>query len=117
MSHRAAVPVLSGDSPGHSVGGGLPVSHWWGGDVNWHIRTGAPAAAVAPQWGVIVRVEARFGKEHDAGRLVAVFPRLAGCVESSVDVAQPEACVTAGMVTDTELEWQASSRDSFTHGP
>jgi len=29
---------------------------------------------------------------------------LAGCVKSAVDVAQLEACVTAGMVTETELE-------------
>ncbi len=36
--------------------------------------------------------------------LVAVFPRLAGCVKSAVDTDQLEACVTAGMVTETELE-------------
>ncbi len=54
--------------------------------------------------GVVVRVEARFRKEHDAERLVAVFPRLAGCVKSAVDTEQLEACVTAGMVTETELE-------------
>ncbi len=54
--------------------------------------------------GVVVRVEARFRKEYDAERLVAVFPRLAGCVKSAVDTDQLEACMTAGMVTETELE-------------
>ena len=54
--------------------------------------------------GVAVRVEPRFRKEYDAERLVAVFPRLAGCVRSAVDTDQLEACVTAGMVTETELE-------------
>ncbi len=54
--------------------------------------------------GVAVHVEARFRKEYDAERLVAVFPRLAGCVKSAVDTGQLEACVTAGMVTETELE-------------
>ncbi len=38
--------------------------------------------------GVAVHVEARFRKEYDAGRLVAVFPWLAGCVESAVDTRQ-----------------------------
>ncbi len=51
--------------------------------------------------GVAVRVEARFRKEYDAERLVAVFPRLAGCVKSAVDTGQLEACMTAGMVTET----------------
>ncbi len=54
--------------------------------------------------GVAVHVEARFRKEYDAERLVTVFPRLAGCVKSAVDTGQLEACVTAGMVTETELE-------------
>ena len=54
--------------------------------------------------GVIVHVEGRFRKEYDAERLVAVFPRLVGCVTSAVDTGQLEACVTAGMVTETELE-------------
>jgi hypothetical protein len=54
--------------------------------------------------GVAVRVEPRFRKEYDADRLIAVFPRLAGCVKSAVDTGQLEACVTAGMVTETELE-------------
>ena len=54
--------------------------------------------------GVAVHVEARFRKEYDAERLVAVFPRLAGCVRSAVDTDQLEACVTAGMITETELE-------------
>ncbi len=54
--------------------------------------------------GVAVRVEARFRKEYDAERLVAVFPRLAGCVKSAVDTDQLVAGVTAGMVTVTELE-------------
>ncbi len=54
--------------------------------------------------GVAVHVEPRFRKEYDAERLVAVFPRLAGCVKSAVDKGQLEACVTAGMVTETELE-------------
>ena len=43
-------------------------------------------------------------KEYDAERLVAVFPGLAGCVKSAVNTDQLEACVTAGMVTETELE-------------
>ena len=54
--------------------------------------------------GVSVHVEPRFRKEYDADGLTAAFPRLAGCVKPSVDVAQLEACLRAGMVTDTELE-------------
>ncbi len=54
--------------------------------------------------GVSVRVEARFRKEYDAQRLTAAFSRLAGCINSAVDVAQLEACVTAGMVTESQLE-------------
>ncbi len=54
--------------------------------------------------GVAVHVEPRFRKEYDAERLTAGFPRLAVCIKPSVDVAQLEACVTAGMVTETELE-------------
>ncbi len=54
--------------------------------------------------GVAVHVETRFRKEYDAERLTAAFPRLAGCVKSAVDTRQLEACVTAGMVTETELE-------------
>lgn len=54
--------------------------------------------------GVIVRVEPRFRKEYDPERLAAVFPRLAGCVKPAVDASQLEACLRAGMVTDTELE-------------
>ncbi len=54
--------------------------------------------------GVIVRVEPRFRKEYEAERLAVAFPRLAGCVKPSVDVAQLEACLSAGMVTETELE-------------
>ncbi len=54
--------------------------------------------------GVAVHVEPRFRKEYDADRLVASFPRLAGCVKPAVDVAQLEACLRAGMVTETELE-------------
>ena len=54
--------------------------------------------------GVSVHVEPRFRKEYDADGLTAAFPRLAGCVKASVDVAQMEACLRAGMVTDTELE-------------
>ncbi len=37
-------------------------------------------------------------------RLTAAFPRLAGCIKSAVDAGQLEACVRAGMVTETELE-------------
>jgi hypothetical protein len=66
---------------------------------------------------VIVRVEPRFRKEYDPERLRAAFPLLAGCINPSVDVAQLEGCLRAGMVTDTELERQASSRDPFTPGP
>ena len=53
---------------------------------------------------VIVRVEARFRKEYDAEKLQAAFPRLGACVRPAVDVAQLEACLRAGMVTDGELE-------------
>jgi hypothetical protein len=55
--------------------------------------------------GVAVHVEPRFRREYDADRLTAAFPRLAGCVKPSVDVAQLEVCLRAGLVTDTELEW------------
>ena len=54
--------------------------------------------------GVAVHVEPRFRKEYDAERLLAAFPRLAGCVEPAVDAGQLEACVRAGMVTEGELE-------------
>ena len=54
--------------------------------------------------GVAVHVEPRFRKEYDAERLTAAFPRLAGCIKPSVDVAQLDACLRAGMVNDTELE-------------
>ncbi len=54
--------------------------------------------------GVMVRVEPRFRKEYDAERLIAVFPQLAECVKAAVDARQLEACVRAGMVTETELE-------------
>ncbi len=54
--------------------------------------------------GVIVRVEPRFRKEYDAERLVTAFPRLGHCVKPAVDADQLEACVMAGMVTETELE-------------
>jgi len=54
--------------------------------------------------GVLVRVEPRFRKEYDAERLRASFPRLAACVKPAVNVAQLEAWVRAGMITETELE-------------
>ncbi len=54
--------------------------------------------------GVSVREEARFRKEYDAQRLTSAFSRLAGCIKSAVDVAQLEACLRAGMVTESELE-------------
>ena len=54
--------------------------------------------------GVAVRVEPRFRKEYDAERLVAAFPRMAGCVKRSVNSSQLDVCVRAGMVTETELE-------------
>ncbi len=54
--------------------------------------------------GVIVKVEPRFRKEYDAERLLAEFPRLSGCVKRAVDGRQLEACLGAGMVTETELE-------------
>lgn len=54
--------------------------------------------------GVMVRVEPRFRKEYDPERLAAGFPRLAGCVKPAVESSQLEACVRAGMVTETELE-------------
>src|SRR5437870_11165378 len=53
---------------------------------------------------VMVRVEPRFRKEYDAEKLLTAFPRLNSCVRPSVDVAQLEACLRAGMVTDGELE-------------
>ncbi len=56
--------------------------------------------------GVMVKVEPRFRKEYDAERLLAEFPRLAGCVTRAVDGRQLEACVGAGMVTEMELERQ-----------
>jgi hypothetical protein len=54
--------------------------------------------------GVAVHVEPRFRKEYDAERLLAAFPRLAACVKPAVDAGQLEACLRAGMVTETELE-------------
>ena len=54
--------------------------------------------------GVIVRIEVRFRKDYDADKLASAFPRLAGCVRPSVDTAQLDACVRAGMVTERELE-------------
>ncbi len=54
--------------------------------------------------GVAVHVEPRFRKEYDAEHLVASFPRLASCVKPTVDATQLEACLRAGMVTETELE-------------
>ncbi len=54
--------------------------------------------------GVSVRVEPRFRKEYEPEQLRGTFPRQAGCVKPAVDVAQMEACLRAGMVTDTELE-------------
>jgi hypothetical protein len=54
--------------------------------------------------GVAARVESRFRKEYDADQLLVAFSRLAGCVKRAVDASQLEACVRAGMVTETELE-------------
>ena len=54
--------------------------------------------------GVMVKVEPRFRKEYDAERLLAEFPRLSGCVKRAVDGRQLEACLGAGLVTETELE-------------
>ena len=54
--------------------------------------------------GVAVHVEPRFRKEYDAERLVAVFPRLAEHIKPAVDAGQLEACLRAGMVTESELE-------------
>jgi hypothetical protein len=54
--------------------------------------------------GVAVHVEPRFRKGYDAERLLDAFPRLATCVKPAVDASQLEACVRAGMVTETELE-------------
>jgi len=59
---------------------------------------------VAELRGVIVHVEPRFRKEYDPQRLRASFPRLAACLKPAVDVAQLEACLRAGMVTEAELE-------------
>lgn len=52
----------------------------------------------------MVRVETRFRKEYDALRLLSTFPRLEGRIKPAVDVAQLEACLRAGMVTESELE-------------
>jgi hypothetical protein len=54
--------------------------------------------------GVIVRVEPRFRKEYDAERLKVAFPRLSACVQLSVNVAQLDACLKAGLVTEGELD-------------
>src|SRR2546425_6734320 len=54
--------------------------------------------------GVLVRVEPRFRKEYDPEKLQASYPRLRACVRPSVDIAQLDACLRAGMVTETELE-------------
>ncbi len=54
--------------------------------------------------GVAVHIEPRFRKEYDAGRLLASFPRLAGCVKPAVNASQLEACLRAGMITETQLE-------------
>src|SRR5712692_1735187 len=54
--------------------------------------------------GVLVRVEPRFRKEYDPEKLQALHPRLRACVRPSVDIAQLDACLRAGMVTETELE-------------
>jgi len=54
--------------------------------------------------GVAVHVETRFRKEYDPERLALIFPQLAGCIRPAVDVNQLEACMTAGMVTERELE-------------
>ncbi len=54
--------------------------------------------------GVMVKIEPRFRKEYDAERLLAQFPSLSGCVKRAVDGRQLEACLGAGMVTETELE-------------
>jgi hypothetical protein len=54
--------------------------------------------------GVIVRVEPRFRKEYDAERFQASFPRLSACVQLSVNVAQLDACLKAGLVTEGELD-------------
>jgi len=54
--------------------------------------------------GVIVRVEPRFRKEYDAERLQVAFPRLSACVQLSVNVAQLDACLRAGLVTEGELD-------------
>jgi len=54
--------------------------------------------------GVIVRIEPRFRKEYDVERLQAVFPRLSACVQLSVNVAQLDACLKAGLVTEGELD-------------
>jgi hypothetical protein len=54
--------------------------------------------------GLGVHMEARFRKEYDPDRLSVAFPQLAACVTPAVDVNQLEACVAAGMVTESELE-------------
>ena len=56
--------------------------------------------------GVAAHVEPRLRREYDADGPTAAFPHLAGSVKPSVDVAQLKACLRAGMVTETKLEWQ-----------
>jgi hypothetical protein len=64
--------------------------------------------------GVAVRGEPRFRKEYDADQLAVAFPRLAVCVKPAVDSSQLEACVRAGMVTETELEREGQGEEVLT---
>ncbi len=104
MQHRAEVPVLSGASLGHSVGGGLPCPSL----VGWrrqlaHAHRGTPRGGSTPSGGDSTR-GAALPKEYDPEPLKAAFPLLTGCIKPSVDVAQMEGCLRAAMVTETELE-------------
>ena len=54
--------------------------------------------------GALDRPQTRVPESEKNQSVPAAFPRLAGCVKPSVDVAQLEACLRAGMVTETELE-------------
>ncbi len=49
-------------------------------------------------------MEPRFRKEYAPDPRKAAFPLLAGCIKPSVDVAQLEGRLRAGMVIETEPE-------------
>ncbi len=46
----------------------------------------------------------RMNQQASPSGFLAAFPCPAGCVKQAVDAGQLEACLRAGMVTETELE-------------